>query len=243
MHLLILIVAFLAVDQAHGEIGKVTEQLNAVPSITRKTGTLNAPKGTGIETLDAVKTAAGKLAMTFEDETKVQMTENSKLVIDDFVYDPNNKSGGKLAVKVALGTMRYASGQIAKSNPQNVLVNTPTATIGVRGTDFSATVDELGGSTVVLLPSCPNNKPTRTVQDIEANCVTGTIFVETDAGQVVLNQPFQATKVDSRDSKPRPPVILKLSEDAMNNMLIIAPPKEFGEQKTSSKIEIGRAHV
>ena len=237
MHLLILIVAFLAVDQAHGEIGKVTEQLNAVPSITRKTGTLNAPKGTGIETLDAVKTAAGKLAMTFEDETKVQMTENSKLVIDDFVYDPNNKSGGKLAVKVALGTMRYASGQIAKSNPQNVLVNTPTATIGVRGTDFSATVDELGGSTVVLLPSCPNNKPTRTVQDIEANCVTGTIFVETDAGQVVLNQPFQATKVDSRDSKPRPPVILKLSEDAMNNMLIIAPPKEFGEQKTVAKVE------
>ena len=238
MHLLILIVAFLAVDQAHGEIGKVTEQLNAVPSITRKTGTLTAPKGTGIETLDAVKTAAGKLAMTFEDETKVQMTENSKLVIDDFVYDANNKSGGKLAVKVALGTMRYASGQIAKSNPQNVLVNTPTATIGVRGTDFSATVDELGGSTVVLLPSCPNNKPTRTVQDIEANCVTGTIFVETDAGQVVLNQPFQATKVDSRDSKPRPPVILKLSEDAMNNMLIIAPPKEFGEQKTVAKVEM-----
>ena len=146
MHLLILLVAFLAVDQAHGEIGKVTEQLNAVPSITRKTGTLTAPKGTGIETLDAVKTAAGKLAMTFEDETKVQMTENSKLVIDDFVYDPNNKSGGKLAVKVALGTMRYASGQIAKSNPQNVLVNTPTATIGVRGTDLDRKSTRLNSS-------------------------------------------------------------------------------------------------
>ena len=238
MHLLILVILFLAADQAHSDIGKVTEQVNALPSIFRKTQTISAPRGTGVETMDAIKTAQGKLGITFEDDTKLQITENSKMVIDDFVYDPNNKTAGKLAVKVAVGTMRYASGQIAKSNPQNVMVNTPTATIGVRGTDFSATVDEIGASTIVLLPSCPNNRPTRTTQDIEANCIVGTIFVETDAGQVVLNQAFQATRVDSRDSKPRPPVILKLSEDAMNNMLIISPPKEFQEHKSATRVEM-----
>ena len=175
---------------------------------------------------DAVKTAAGKVGITFEDQTRVQVNENSRLVIDDFVYDPKSKAG-KLGVKVALGTVRYASGQIAKNSPQNVAVNTPTATISVRGTDFTATVDEVGASTVVLLPSCPNDRPTRTKRDIEANCVVGTIIVETDAGQVIMNQAFQATKVNSRNAPPSRPVILNLSEDAMSNLLILSPPPEI----------------
>ena len=50
--------------------------------------------------------------------------------------------------------MRYASGQIAKKYKQNVKIRTPSATIGVRGTDFMMTVDEFGGSMITLLPSC-----------------------------------------------------------------------------------------
>ena len=53
-----------------------------------------------------------------------------------------------------MGTVRYASGQIAKANPQQVGIQTPTATIAVRGTDFSMTVDEVGQSLVMLVPSC-----------------------------------------------------------------------------------------
>jgi hypothetical protein len=97
----------------------------------------------------------------------------------------------------------------------------------VRGTDFTATVDELGRSTVILLPSCPNDRSTRNVRDIELNCKTGEIEVITDAGSVILNQPFQATKVESRSLTPSKPVILNLSENAITNMLIVAPPKEL----------------
>ena len=183
---------------------------------------------------DAVKTAQGKVGITFEDNTRVQVNENSKLIIDDFVYDPK-KGSGKIALNMALGTVRYASGQIAKNDPQKVALNTPTATVSVRGTDFTATVDEVGASTFILLPSCPNDRPTRTVKDIEANCKTGAILVETDAGQVLLNQPFQATKVTSRSSLPTKPVILRLSEDAIGNMLIVAPPKELKEARTEVK--------
>lgn len=220
---------------SHANIGTVTELLNSPPSIQRKNSTLTANKGTGVEMNDAVKTAAGKVGITFEDQTRVQVNENSRLVIDDFVYDPKSKAG-KLGVKVALGTVRYASGQIAKNSPQNVAINTPTATISVRGTDFTATVDEVGASTVVLLPSCPNDRPTRTKRDIETNCVTGTIVVETDVGQVILNQPFQATKVSSRSAQPTKPVTLNLSEDAMSNLLIISPPAELkkSDKKDSS---------
>ncbi len=211
-------------------IGTVTELMNSPPSIQRKSTTLTANKGTGVEMNDSVRTAAGKVGITFEDQTRVQVNENSRLVIDDFVYDPKSKAG-KLGVKVALGTVRYASGQIAKNSPQNVAVNTPTATISVRGTDFTATVDEVGTSTVILLPSCPNDRPTRTKKDVIENCVVGTIIVETDVGQVILNQAFQATKVTNRTQPPRPPVILNLSEDAISNIIILSPPPELKEKR------------
>jgi hypothetical protein len=216
-------------ELCYSAIGTVTEQINTPPSIQRKAQSLTGSKGTGVEMNDAVKTAQGKVGITFEDNTKVQVNENSKLVIDDFVYDPKKPAAGKLALNMAQGTVRYASGAIAHNNPNKVAINTPTATIAVRGTDFTATVDELGRSTVILLPSCPNDRSTRNVRDIELNCRTGEIEVITDAGSVILNQPFQATKVDSRSTLPQKPVILNLSENAINNMLIVAPPKELNQ--------------
>jgi hypothetical protein len=213
----------------YSAIGTVTEQINTPPSIQRKAQNLTGSKGTGVEMNDAVKTAQGKVGITFEDNTKVQVNENSKLVIDDFVYDPKKPAAGKLALNMAQGTVRYASGAIAHNNPSKVSINTPTATIAVRGTDFTATVDELGRSTVILLPSCPNDRNTRNARDIELNCKTGEIEVITDVGSVILNQPFQATKVESRGLLPSKPVILSLSENAISNMLIVAPPKELNQ--------------
>ena len=213
----------------YSAIGTVTEQINTPPSIQRKAQNLTGSKGTGVEMNDAVKTAQGKVGITFEDNTKVQVNENSKLVIDDFVYDPKKPAAGKLALNMAQGTVRYASGAIAHNNPSKVSINTPTATIAVRGTDFTATVDELGRSTVILLPSCPNDRATRNARDIELTCKTGEIEVITDAGSVILNQPFQATKVESRGLLPSKPVILSLSENAISNMLIVAPPKELNQ--------------
>jgi hypothetical protein len=222
-------------DTSIAAVGKVTELVNTPPSIQRQNNSITAGRGTGVEMNDAIRTARGKVGITFEDDTKVQINENSKLVIDDFVYDPKSKSG-KLGAKIALGTVRYASGQIAKNAPQNVALNTPTATISVRGTDFTATVDELGQSTIILLPSCPDNKPTRTKQDIERNCVVGTIVVESDAGQVILNQAFQATKVESRSAPPMRPAILNLSEDAISNIILLSPPKELRKENSDNKL-------
>lgn len=169
--------------------------------------------------LDTVVTAKSKVMLTFEDHTTVKITEQSKLLIDDFVYD-NKKGTGKLALKVALGTARYASGQIAKSNPQSVNIQTPTASIAVRGTDFSMTVDELGRSLVVLLPSCDAK-----------SCVTGAIEVSTEAGSVFMNQAYQATLVASRTEPPTKPLVLPLDQANINNLLIVSPPKQLDEQK------------
>ena len=177
--------------------------------------------------MDLVQTGAGVVSIAFEDNTQVKVTENSKLVIDDFVYDPKKKGAGKLALKVAMGTVRYASGNIAHENNKNVAVNTPTATIAVRGTAFTMTVDEIGQSLVVLLPN-----PDGSVGEIE---------VRTAMGAVVLNQAFQATVTTSREIKPMKPVLLALSESAINNMLIVRPPKEITQKTVESANKSGSA--
>jgi hypothetical protein len=223
---------------SYGAIGTVTEQVNTPASIQRKSQTLTGAKGTGVEMDDAIKTQSGKIGITFQDDTRVQVNENSKLVIDDFVYDPKSKSG-KLGAKIALGTVRYASGQIAKNAPQNVALSTPTATVAVRGTDFTATVDELGQSTFVLLPSCPTDRPTRTLKDIESTCKVGEIEVFTEMGSVILNQPFQATRVTTRMLSPSKPVILNLSENAIETLLMSTPDEMKSNKEDHRRVMKG----
>ena len=189
--------------------------------VERKEGNeFNSEIDLDIFSYDTVKTGKGKTAIEFIDETRVDVTQHSKLVIDEFVYDPNTKTGA-LSLKASLGTVRYASGQIAKNSKQNVKIKTPTATIGVRGTDFTMTIDETGSSTIILLPSCDTN----------GNCYVGEIDVTSDAGQVILNQAFQATVVETVASNPMKPVILDLDEKLIGNLLIISKPKEIQEQQ------------
>ena len=200
-------------------VGTVTEQVGQEAKIARDKETITVGKGTGIEMNDTITTSKAKLNLTFEDDTKVAITQQSKLVIDDFVYDPNSGSG-KLAMKVAMGTVRYASGAVAHNNRENVRLRTPTATIAVRGTDFTMTVDEIGRSLVILLPSCPDPKK-------PDECWTGEIEVMTDVGAVILNQAFQATVVASASSAPTTPKIIDSLDLRIDNLLIISPPREL----------------
>ena len=171
---------------------------------------------------DAVITANSKVSIVFKDDSTVKITEQSKLVIDSFVYDNTKQDAAKLGLKVALGTARFASGQINKHTPESLKIETPTATVGVRGTDFSLTVDELGRTLAILLPSCPVG-----FKDIDKDCKAGEIVVSTDAGETILNKSFQAATVNSREAKPGPAVIIKLDPNQINNLLILTPPVEI----------------
>ena len=214
---------------AWAAVGIVTEQTGPT-EIQRDKAVIESAVNTGVEMNDAVVTAAARVGITFQDDTKVQITEQSKLVIDEFVFDPAHADAGKLAINVALGTATYASGQIAKENPQQVKIETPTATIAVRGTDFSMTVDEIGRSLVVLLPSCPVG-----FKNVEKDCITGQIDVITEMGTVHLDKPFQATVTTAKEQNPTKPVILALSAEQINNMLILVGPKKAASGETISK--------
>ena len=207
-------------------IGSVDE-IKGKGSITRTDGVkIEIEQSLDIFSYDEVTTGKGRTAINFVDDTRVEITEHSKLIIDEFVYDPANNEGG-FTLTAALGTVRYASGQIAKDNRENIKIQTPTATIGVRGTDFAMIVDELGGSTIILLPSCNSN----------GNCVVGEISVDSDVGQVILNQAFQATRVDVPESSPVNPLLLDFDESFLSNLLIVSPPREFDDLEDEASVQ------
>ena len=222
-----LIILALIVKPAYGTVGEIG-QIQGSGVLERQGDiVIEGGAGVGVQSMDEAVTANGTMRIDFIDETRVELTEQSRLVIDEFVYDPANDVGS-LSIKASLGTVRYASGQIAKKYKQNVKIRTPSATIGVRGTDFIMVVDEMGGSMITLLPSC----------DTTGMCYTGEITVETDAGMVILNQAFQATATVHGMRKPTPPVILDLNEDQLNNLLILrkrTPIDEYAEEEIARR--------
>jgi hypothetical protein len=218
------------------DIGSVVESKGTGCQIERNKQKLPGDKGSTIESMDTYITGNCVGNIVFKDDTKAKITENSKLLIDDFVFDTKKSDAGKLVLKVAMGTVRYASGQIAKNNPQQVGIQTPTATIAVRGTDFTMTIDETGQSLIVLLPSCKPDEKVKEYELEENTCKVGKIDVETLAGKVSLDQAFQATYVQSATRLPTIPAIINTVEGNIGNHLIIVQPAEVQKAvKASSK--------
>ena len=100
-----------------GEIGKI----KGSGALERGKESIEAINGVGVKTMDTAVTAKGRMQIDFLDDTRVDITEHSRLLIDEFVYDPENEIGS-LSIKATLGTVRYASGQIAKKYQQNVKI-------------------------------------------------------------------------------------------------------------------------
>ena len=195
------------------DIGSITE-LRGQGAVIRD-DTFPATLEQDIQQMDDVRTANGRLGITFIDDSQVRLTEHSKLVIDEVIFDPNpNKS--KMTMQFASGTARFITGKIGQINKQNINISTPTAQIAIRGTDFTVTVDEFGKSLVILLPDA-NGLP------------SGEIVVATALGQVTLNKPYQSTVTTVWEQSPTKPVILDLTLDLIDNLLIVSPPKKNEE--------------
>ena len=192
------------------DIGDISE-LNGSAQIVRDQP-LQAKVNLGIQSNDEAITTNGRMAITFLDDSTVRLTEHSELLIDEYIYDPD-PSKSKMALTFGLGTARFITGNLNRIDKQNIQLKTPTANIAIRGTDFTATVDELGRSLIVLLPDA-------------YGLSSGEIEVITATGSVLLNKPFQATTVSVFENAPSKPVILDLTLDIIDNMLIVNPPEE-----------------
>ena len=172
---------------------------------------------------DDLRTSDGRLEATFLDDSTVRLTEHSSLVIDEYVFHPN-PSKSKMAISFASGTARFITGKLGLIDKQNIRLRTPTADIAIRGTDFTCTVDELGRSLIILLPKLDGTS-------------SGEILVTTAMGTTTLNKPYEATTVEVYERSPTPPVILDLTLDIIDNLLIVNPPqkdKEFTTEEEST---------
>ena len=204
---------------ANSDAGSIGE-IKGSGVLERNRQVIEGGTGVGVQSMDTAVTAKGKMRIDFVDDTRVDLTDHSRLLIDEFVYDPANDIGS-ISLKASLGTVRYASGQIAKRYQQNVKIRTPSATIGVRGTDFIMLVDEIGGTMVTLLPSCDTN----------GTCIVGEISVESDTGFVIMNQAFQSTQIKSSYQKPSKPLVLDIDENQIGTLLILRKRSPYDEEE------------
>ena len=208
-------------QQSDVSIGNITE-LKGQGRIVREKP-YDAALSFEIESFDNVETSNGRLGITFLNNSQVRLTEHSKLVIDEFIYDPN-PSKSKMTLQFASGTARFITGKLNNINKENIAITTPSANVSIRGTDFTLTVNELGESLIILLPKADGTP-------------SGEILVSTAAGEVILNQPYQATTVSMFEVEPTKPVILDITLKLIDNMLIVNPPQEninVSEQGMSS---------
>jgi len=166
---------------------------------------------------DTAQTQNGRMKIQFLGDEELDLTEHSKVWIDEVYYDPD-PSKSKMAIRMAQGTARFASGFGGKINKANINITTPTAQITVRGTDFTTSIDEIGRSLIILLPD-------------KWGGPSGEIVVSNAGGSVTMNEAYQTTMVSTYDDSPTKPVVVNgITPSLIDNYFIVSPPEEVQDQ-------------
>ena len=198
-------------------IGDVTE-FTGIGTLVRENSDTEISTGSEVLLYDEARTGNGRMLIEFLDEEELSLTEHSIVYIDEAYYDPD-PSLSKMSIRMARGTARFASGTGARINKANINVETPTAQITIRGTDFTTTIDELGRTLVILLP------------DEDGVTPSGEIDVENEGGKITLNKAFEATMVSSIETPPTQSVVIQdITVNMIDNMFIVNPPEEVQQQ-------------
>ena len=131
----------LAFTSASAEVGQIKVAKGQV-SVERKGQVLPGQVGLHLEAADVLKTGAdGSVGVTMRDNSLLSAGPNSILALERFEFDPTT-SQGRFDSQLRRGTLAVVSGRIAKQSPEAMTVRTPSAVLGVRGTEFVVAVDE-----------------------------------------------------------------------------------------------------
>ena len=164
--------------EASGTRGSATRPLGLNASLV-----LNETVSTG---------AAARLEVTFKDHTRLTLGENAKLTLDRYAFNPS-AGRGKIRFRV-VGVFRFVSGQVSKLARSDIIVTTPVAAIGVRGTEFWAgPIDD---------------------QVLGVFLIEGAVRVSNRAGAQTLNRPGQGTNIARPGDAPGP--VTLWSQDKVN---------------------------
>lgn len=124
------------------EIIGVVKNSEGKAAVIRGEQVLPASAGTKLEAGDRLTTGNdGSLGVILRDNSTLSIGPGSSLVIQEFLFSPGEGKLGILA-RISRGTMAYISGLIGKLAPETARFETPTASIGIRGTRFAVKVEE-----------------------------------------------------------------------------------------------------
>jgi hypothetical protein len=91
---------------------------------------------------DVVQTGAdGAIGVTFSDGTALNLPSNAKMVLNEFVYDPNGKSNS-IFFSLSKGTVSFVAGKVARTG--DMKIDTPVGTMGIRWTTAHVEISESG---------------------------------------------------------------------------------------------------
>jgi hypothetical protein len=139
--LALVVAASAAVSARAADIGQVKVSKGEV--ILEREGRLeHAVVGTRLQVSDLVKTGPdGSVGITMDDDSLLSAGPNSVLSLDRYAFDPTTRRG-RFDASLNKGTLAVISGRIAKQAPDSMTVRTPTAILGVRGTEFVVSVND-----------------------------------------------------------------------------------------------------
>ena len=131
-----LALAFLVAAAAGAaEIGQIKVS-NGQVTVERKGETLPGRIGVRLEPADVLKTGPdGSVGITMADNSLLSAGPNSILSLDRFDFDPTSNQG-RFDAQLQKGSLAVISGRMAKQSPEAMTVRTPSAILGVRGTEF-----------------------------------------------------------------------------------------------------------
>jgi hypothetical protein len=154
------------------------EPVGNVATVTGKASVIRNDKTTPLRVKDdiylndVVQTGANSaLGITFVDATTFNLKANTKITIDNYVYEDGGK-GNAAIFDVAKGTAAFVAAAVAKTG--DMKITTPTATLGIRGTTGLVEVPEGAAA------NNPNNVAVKLYPDADGR--VGQIEVNDRAG-------------------------------------------------------------
>jgi len=133
---LLLSITLLSASALAAEWAGTVKAMNGTVQVERNGQQSPLSVGDKLYPLDKVITARDShVAITLRDDTLISGSANTQLVINEFAFNPSTQNGG-VVISVVKGIAAFVSGLVAKSSPTAMRVTTPTATLGIRGTEF-----------------------------------------------------------------------------------------------------------
>jgi len=129
------VLMFAAGSVQAADIGQIKVSSGSV-TINRGGQALQGSLGVRVQQGDVVKTGAnGSVGITMSDNSLLSAGPNSVLALDQYAFDTTTNQG-RFDASLAKGTLAVVSGRLAKQSPGAMTVRTPSAILGVRGTEF-----------------------------------------------------------------------------------------------------------